>query len=168
MKELKDLFDYKDFRNIIWTYWYIANILVVKYSDNNLAKARGLSYEQFFVLSVMNKLDKKANATVIAKLLNRSPNTLTTIFARMEKKGLLVRTRDKLDRRVVWAVMTAKGRDKLADTSNRSLAVFQNLDSCFSIEELERFNTLLEKLIVNADRLVHPPNRRKKPKPTWD
>jgi len=168
MKELKDLFDYKDIRNIIWTNWNIANILVVKYSDNNLAQVRGLSYEQFFVLSIMNKLGKKANATEIARLLNRNPNTVTTIFDRMEKKGLLIRTRDKRDRRIVRAVITPKGRDKLADTTNRSLTVSQNLDSCFSIEELEKFNTLLEKLIINADKLVHPPNRRKKPKPTWD
>jgi len=168
MKELKDLFDYKDVRHSIWINWYHANRLVAIYSDRNLIKVRGIPYEQFLVLGLMKILGKNANATEMGKLLNKNTNSLSTILDRMEKKGLLKKTRDKRDRRLVWAVMTPMGREKLAATTNASLAVFQKLASCFSIEELEKFNTLLEKLIINADKLVHPPNRRKKPKPTWD
>jgi len=142
--------------------------LVTIYSDNKLTKVRGIPFEQFLVLGLMKILGKNANATELGKYLNKSTNTLSTILDRMEKRGLLKKTRDKLDRRLVWAVMTPMGREKLAATTKASLAVFQKLSSCFSKEELVQFDTLLEKLINNTDKLVNTPNRRKKPKPTWD
>ena len=63
MKELKDLFDYKDVRHSIWINWYHANRLVAIYSDRNLIKVRGIPYEQFLVLGLMKILGKNANAT---------------------------------------------------------------------------------------------------------
>jgi len=112
----------------------------------------------------MKKLGKNANATELGKFLNKSTNTLSTILDRMEKKGLLKKTRDKRDRRLVWAVMTPMGREKLAATTNASLVVFQKLAACFSKEELVQFDTLLEKLIKNTDQLVNPHKRAKKRK----
>jgi DNA-binding MarR family transcriptional regulator len=142
--------------------------LVEKYTDQKLIKARGLSYEQFMVLSVMKKFGKTANATDMAKLLDKKANSLSTIFDRMEKKGLLKKTRDTRDRRLVWAVMTPKGREKLAATTEASLPIFEKLASCFSKEDLEKFDSLLEKLIKNTDKLVNPPKPAKKRKPSWD
>ena len=165
---MKEIFDYQDVEQSIWINWYRANRLVAIYSDKKLTKVRGIPYEQFLVLSLMKKLGKNANATEMGILLNKNTNSLSTILDRMEKKGLLKKTRDKLDRRLVWAVMTPMGREKLAATTKASLAVFQKLSSCFSKEELVQFDTLLEKLINNTDKLVNTPNRRKKPKPTWD
>jgi hypothetical protein len=42
--------------------------------------------------------------------------------------------------------------------------VFEKLASCFSKEEMEEFNTLLEKLMKNTDKLVNPPKPAKKRK----
>jgi phosphoribosylaminoimidazole-succinocarboxamide synthase len=64
--------------------------------------------------------------------------------------------------------MTPMGREKLAATTNASLAVFQKLSSCFSKEELVQFDLLLEILIKNTEKLVITDNRHNKPKPTWD
>jgi DNA-binding MarR family transcriptional regulator len=168
MEALKNLFDYKDLQHLVWIDWYHSNRLVAIYSDKSLTKVRGIPYEQFMVLNLMKKLGKNANATEMGKYLNKGANTLTTILDRMGKKGLLKKTRDKRDRRLVWVVMTPKGREKLAATTTASLAVFQKLASCFSKEELEQFDALLEKLIINTNKLAHPPLRRKKPKLTWD
>jgi DNA-binding MarR family transcriptional regulator len=64
--------------------------------------------------------------------------------------------------------MTPKGREKLAVTTKASLVVFEKLASCFSKEEMEEFDTLLEKLMKNTDKLVNPPKPAKKRKPSWD
>ena len=166
--KMKELFGYQDIQHVIWINWSHANGLVEKYTDQKLIKARGLSYEQFMVLSVMKKFGKTANATDMAKLLDKKANSLSTIFDRMEKKGLLKKTRDTRDRRLVWAVMTPKGREKLAATTEASLPIFEKLASCFSKEDLEKFDSLLEKLIKNTDKLVNPPKPAKKRKPSWD
>ena len=165
---MKELFDYRDVQHSIWINWYHANRLVAIYSDRNLIKVRGIPYEQFLVLGLMKILGKNANATEMGILLNKNTNSLSTILDRMEKKGLLKKTRDKRDRRLVWAVMTPMGREKLAATTNASLAVFQKLSSCFSKEELVQFDLLLEILIKNTEKLVITDNRHNKPKPTWD
>ena len=88
---MKELFDYQDIQHLVWINWYHANRLVVIYSDKNLTKVRGIPYEQFLVLSLMNKLGKNANATELGKILNKHSNTLSTILDRMEEKGLVKR-----------------------------------------------------------------------------
>ncbi len=42
--------------------------------------------------------------------LSTSPAAVTTLLDRMEKNGLIVRTRDEQDRRVVWITPTSKGQ----------------------------------------------------------
>jgi DNA-binding MarR family transcriptional regulator len=86
---MKELFDHQDIQHRIWINWYRTDGLVTKYADNSLIKIRGLSYQQFLVLIVMNKLGENANATEMAKLLDKNTNTLSTILDRMEEKGLV-------------------------------------------------------------------------------
>jgi DNA-binding MarR family transcriptional regulator len=137
---------------------------VTKYADTSLTKIRGLSYQQFLVLIVMKKLGDNANATEMAKLLDKNTNTLSTILDRMEEKGLVKKIRDTQDRRLVWAVMTAKGKEKLTVTTKASLVVFEKLTSVFTKEEMEQFDTLLEKLMKNTDKLINPKKTTKKRK----
>jgi DNA-binding MarR family transcriptional regulator len=100
----------------------------------------------------------------MAKLLDKNTNTLSTILDRMEEKGLVKKIRDTQDRRLVWAVMTAKGKEKLTVTTKASLVVFEKLTSVFTKEEMEQFDTLLEKLMKNTDKLINPKKTTKKRK----
>jgi DNA-binding MarR family transcriptional regulator len=161
---MKEIFDHQDIQHRIWINWYHTGGLVAKYADNGLTKMRGLSYQQFLVLIVMKKLGENANATEMAKLLDKNTNTLSTILDRMEEKGLVKKIRDTQDRRLVWAVMTPKGKEKLAVTTKGSLVLFEKLTACFNKEELEKFDVLLDKLMKNTDKLVNPKKPAKKRK----
>jgi DNA-binding MarR family transcriptional regulator len=161
---MKEIFDHSDIQHRIWINWYHTGGLVAKYADTGLMKMRGLSYQQFLVLIVMKKLGENANATEMAKLLDKNTNTLSTILDRMEEKGLVKKIRDTQDRRLVWAVMTPKGKEKLSVTTKGSLVLFEKLTSVFTKEELETFDTLLEKLMKNTDKLVNPKKPAKKRK----
>jgi len=44
------------------------------------------------------------------------------------------------------------------------LLVFEQLASCFSKEEMNKFDTLLEKLMKNTNKLVNPSKPTKKRK----
>jgi len=161
---MKEIFDHQDIQHRIWINWYHTGGLVTKYADTSLTKIRGLSYQQFLVLIVMKKLGDNANATEMAKLLDKNTNTLSTILDRVEEKGLVKKIRDTQDRRLVWAVMTAKGKEKLTVTTKASLVVFEKLTSVFTKEEMEQFDTLLEKLMKNTDKLINPKKTTKKRK----
>jgi DNA-binding MarR family transcriptional regulator len=157
----------QDIQQTFWMNWYQAYGFATSYIDTNIIKVRGLTLEQFFVLITMKSLSEKSTATEIAKLLYKRPNTICTIFDRMEAKGLVIKNRDQEDRRLVWATITPKGLKRLAVTSDASLAVFQKLTSCFSKEELKIWGSLLEKLIQNT-KSVSAPKPHKKPKPRWE
>jgi DNA-binding MarR family transcriptional regulator len=159
---MENIFDHQDIQHRVWINWYHSGVLVAKYTDISLIKVRGMTYQQFLVLTMMKKFGEKATATEIAKLLDKNNNTLGTILDRMEKKGLVKKIRDTEDRRLVRAIMTPKGEEKLAATTKAILVVFEKLTSCFSKEELKKFDTLLEKLTKNTDKLVHPHQHDKK------
>ena len=161
---MKEVFDHSDIQHRVWINWYHAGGLVTKYADSGLIKMRGLSYQQFLVLIVMKKLGETANATEMAKLLDKNTNTLSTILDRMEEKGLVKKIRDTQDRRLVWAIMTPKGKDKLAFSTKGALVLFEKLTSVFSKEEMAQFDKLLEKFVKNADKLANPKKPAKKRK----
>jgi Transcriptional regulators len=105
----------------------------------------------------MNELGETANATEMAKLLDKNTNTISTLLDRMERNGLVKKVRDTQDRRMVFAIMTPKGQKRLAVSIKASSVIFEKLAEGLSKEEMYEFNTLLEKLMKNTDKLVNPP-----------
>jgi len=71
---------------------------------------------------LIKSIGKNVNATLLSRILERNPNTLSTILDCMEKDGLVIKTRDTTDRRIVYPEMTAKGERVLKTakvTSNK-------------------------------------------------
>ena len=68
----------------------------------------GLTSEQFGVLASL-KSRGPLRPTDLALLLERSPNSISMMIDRMVKAGLVKRTRDRKDRRVVTVSFTNKG-----------------------------------------------------------
>ena len=69
----------------------------------------GLTTEQWGVLTAL-KARGPLKPSDLADLLERSPNSISMLVDRMVKAGLVRRTRDRKDRRVVTVSMTEKGR----------------------------------------------------------
>ena len=67
-----------------------------------------LTTEQFGVLASI-KSRGPLRPTDLASILERSPNSISMLVDRMVKVGLVRRTRDRKDRRVVTVSMTSKG-----------------------------------------------------------
>jgi MarR family 2-MHQ and catechol resistance regulon transcriptional repressor len=69
----------------------------------------GLTTEQWGVLTVI-KARGPVRPSDLADLLERTPNSMSMLVDRMVKAGLVRRTRDRKDRRVVTVSMTDKGK----------------------------------------------------------
>jgi MarR family 2-MHQ and catechol resistance regulon transcriptional repressor len=69
----------------------------------------GLTTEQFGVLASI-KARGPLRPLDLARILERSPNSMSMIVDRMVKAGLVGRTRDRKDRRAVFVHMRDKGR----------------------------------------------------------
>jgi len=73
-----------------------------------VARATGLTPSQLLVLQTIRELGEVAISRV-AKEINVSQATVTTILDRLEKRGLVYRQRDDDDKRVVHALLTDAG-----------------------------------------------------------
>ncbi len=159
---VKDVNESLDIKQRVWTNWNRAGTLTARYADKQLSKAANSTFQQFSVLALMKQIGENANATEMAKKLSKNTNTLTTILDRMEAKGLVKKTRDTQDRRLVYATMTEKGKKKLAATNKANWELFDKLASSFSPEELKTLNALLEKLINATEKVLNPDKLAKK------
>ena len=95
---------------------YTASRLLTQ-AYNPLLAEYGLTYPQYLVLLVLwEKNEQPVND--IAKRLFLETNTVTPLLQRMEKEGLLTRTKGKKDARQMIVSLTGKGKElqkKLAD-----------------------------------------------------
>jgi DNA-binding MarR family transcriptional regulator len=84
----------------------------------------GITGSQFFVLQ---KIGSRGRMTVseVAEKLSVSLSAITALVDRLVQAGLVVRSRDEQDRRLVWLEATDKGREMLGKCieSRRQVAV---------------------------------------------
>jgi DNA-binding MarR family transcriptional regulator len=145
-----------DIRHKLWELLHHTNSLLVKYADVKLLEETGISYQQFLVLLMMDRIGKAATGTQIADMLDRNPNTLSMIIDRMTEGGLVKRVRDLEDRRCVRIVMTPKGKNKLAKTIDSGWSIIEQLGEPFTKDELRTFTALTEKLLKQTYRVLVP------------
>ena len=95
---------------------YSASRLITQAYHPLLTK-QGLTYPQYLVLLVLWEKDAQP-VNDIAKRLLLETNTVTPLLQRMEKEGILTRTKGEKDARQMIVSLTSKGKklqEKLAD-----------------------------------------------------
>ncbi len=95
---------------------YSASRLITQAYHPLLTK-QGLTYPQYLVLLVLWERDTQP-VNDIAKRLLLETNTVTPLLQRMEKEGILTRTKGEKDARQIIVSLTSKGKklqEKLAD-----------------------------------------------------
>ena len=109
-----------------------------------LLKKLDLTYTQYIVMMVM--WDKKTlTVGELGKSLYLDTGTLSPLLKAMEEKGLLSRSRDKNDERVVTVAITQKGED----LREKALSVPEAVGKCLNLnaEEAKTLYTLLYKIL---------------------
>lgn len=113
--------------------------------SKHLNKTVGLTAPQVIVLQT---IESQAPVTVgeIAKAISLGQATVTTIVSRLENRGYLYREKSLQDRRKVYVVLTAKGKD-----------ILESAPTPLQEEFIERFESLEEweqSLILSAIQRV--------------
>lgn len=104
----------------------------------------GLTYPQYLVLVALHSQDGSKVSELGERLLLES-NTLTPLIKRMESAGLVTRSRDKVDERVVRVALTPKGREVVTEALTCVPAKVLEATG-MSQEELGAMNRSLTKL----------------------
>ena len=95
--------------NVVLRLWLLVRRVgdTIALCQDSLFSKYGLTTEQWGVLMAI-KARGPLRPTDLAGLLERSPNSISMLVDRMVKTGLVRRTRDRKDRRVVTVSLTSK------------------------------------------------------------
>lgn len=109
-----------------------------------------LSEEHFTVpqFEIISCLDRKTGLSLseIAERLLVSGGNVTGIIDRLERDGYVHRVRDKVDRRIVRALLTEKGFELYKSFLPRYKEVMHRINSGLTLEERKQLQRLLKKL----------------------
>jgi DNA-binding MarR family transcriptional regulator len=107
-----------------------------------------ISTSQGAVLFITKALGEKATISEISRWLFRKPHTVSEIVSRMEKRGLLKKTRNPQRKDIIKIMLTPKGLEVYQKSKKRQS--FQNIISSLSHEEQQKMIQYLHKLKSGA------------------
>lgn len=131
----------KDFS--LWVLLRQAGHTVYQATEKELSQY-GISPEEAGVLSIVGALDNKATPTEISRWLLRKPHTVSGILSRMEKKGLIRKTKDLVRKNLVRVTLTEKGQQ--AHYQSTKIESIGKIMSCLSEEEHQKLISCLKTL----------------------
>jgi DNA-binding MarR family transcriptional regulator len=124
--------------------------------EDQIYGEKGLTMEQFSVLVAMKYIRGSARPTDVAEWIGRSTNSVSMMIDRMVKAGLVRRTRDRIDRRVVHVVTTSKGENALKLAIPASWEFIQKIMLPMSQADRHTFARLLEALRYETLNYLNP------------
>jgi len=126
---------------------------------DTIAKARrkelatyGIPMGRAYVLFAIRAIGKKARPTDIARLTCRETHSVSEMLIRMEKEGLVRKTKDLAQKDHVRIRLTDKGRRMYHHTTHRES--IKRIISCLSEKEQEQLSSYLYKLLDQAQKEV--------------
>jgi DNA-binding MarR family transcriptional regulator len=145
-------------QNLVLRLWFLMHRdyrLLVNCEDRIYGE-KGLTMEQFSVLATIKYIGRPVRPTDIAQWMGRGPNTISMLVDRMVKAGLVRRTRDRIDRRVVHVVSTSKGENALRLAIPAGWEFIQKIMLPLSEADRHTFARLLEALRYETLNYLNP------------
>jgi DNA-binding MarR family transcriptional regulator len=115
----------------------------------------GITTEQWRLLACI-KSRGPLRPSDIASLLERSPNSISMLVDRMVKAGLVRRTRDRKDRRVVFVHLTDKGKEAVEPATPAGWEFMNKLLSSLSYDDQRALTAMLETLKCELTGYLNP------------
>lgn len=104
-----------------------------------------LTTDQHYVLRYIYGV-QSCTATELAEVFDVKKSAITAIINRMWVKGLIKRTRDLKDRRVVYLTLTEQGLELFHKTEEKIQNLVKSLINKFDFDEIQQFIKTYEKL----------------------
>ena len=148
----------KKSQNVVLRLWFLMHRdyrLLVNCEDQIYGE-EGLTMEQFSVLATIKYIGSPVRPSDIARWMGRSGNSVSMLVDRMVKGGLVRRTRDRIDRRVVHVVATSKGENALKLAIPASWEFIQRIMLPLSGADRRTFVRLLEALRYETLNYLNP------------
>jgi len=104
-----------------------------------------LTCDQHYMLRYINN-KSSCTSTELAEAFEVKKSAITAIINRLYDKGLIVRTRDDNDRRVVYLTLTDQGKGLFDETEDKVHKLVESFIERFDEQEIKQFIETYEKL----------------------
>ncbi|MFC2068302.1 MarR family winged helix-turn-helix transcriptional regulator [Chloroflexota bacterium] len=148
-------FTFNEPRLMAWLLCHQCYNLVSRCEEVTFANTQ-ITPEQHAVLLAIKNNNGPVGPTSIAKWLDRSPNSISLMIQRMEKRGLVNQARDLPDLRSVRLVITKKGDKILEQATSRRWNLIQEILSDVSQDDLQTLIRLMELIRGKAFHYLKP------------
>ena len=140
----------QDFR--IW--WLLAQTrhLMHQARENELNQY-GITAIQAAIILIIDTIDGKATTPEIARWFLRKPHTIGALLKRMEKQGLITKTKDINNHNRFTISLTEKGRQCYSQSLERES--IREIMPCLSKEERNQLESSLDRLRDTAFAYLH-------------
>lgn len=127
---------------------YIDLNFSIEKNVENLIKGQiggDLTNDQQYMLRYINKVEV-CTSSELAEIFHVKKSAITAIINRLWDKGLIKRTRDEKDRRIIYLTLTDAGKDVFNQSESRIHKLVASFITQFNQEEIEAFMKTYEKL----------------------
>jgi len=143
--------------NVVLRLWLLVRRVgdTIALCQDSLFSKYGLTTEQWGVLMAI-KARGPLRPSDLAVLLERTPNSMSMLIDRMFKAGLVRRTRDRKDRRVVTVSFTEKGQTAVEPAITAGWEFIHEIASTLSDDEQRDLASMLERVKCELVGYLHP------------
>lgn len=127
----------------LWTLLHQVSDIIFSAREAELQQY-GIPGMQAEVLFAIKTIGKDATPAQISRMLFRRPHSVSGILSRMEKAGLIKKTKDLKRKNLVRVTLTTKGEQAYKQALKRKSV--QRIISALSETEQEKLKSLLETL----------------------
>ena len=114
----------------------------------------GLSTAQYYLLRVLWEKEGLSQRELSDRVCTTEPTTQSALL-RMEKKGLVRRVKNKIDRRANHIYLTAKGRKLEMELIPLAIGINNMASKGISKSDLKLFNEVIKKIRTNVLLPIH-------------
>lgn len=136
----------KDFSIEALIFNYIDEFKFLLFPDESSRVFLDYSKNEIFTLLFIDQ-KRVVNVTEIAEYINAPLNTATGVINRLEKKMLLQRSRDQIDKRVVKVCLTEQGKAFLEKEKKMLVYYFKKIFEVLTEEEKRMVLEIINKII---------------------
>lgn len=113
-----------------------------------------ITLPQFYTLLHLLSLDEECKMSDLAEATHQSAASLTGVVDRLLEKQLVERTRHERDRRQVMVMVTARGRELIAEIKHARREQMQAAVAHMGEPDIEALIVLLDRVVVGMVRVL--------------
>lgn len=118
--------------------------------EHNYLSRGEITLPQFWALDHLYR-NGKCKMNDLAKILMVSPPAATGLIDRLIGQKLVARENDERDRRIIWIILTAKGRTVIRSIRSQKIQTLTRVFSRISAADREHYLDILEKIVKTSD-----------------